>query len=360
MSGQNHPHHPKRPVTPGRHRGIGGVRGVLAALGAFGALLAVVAAATVLAPVDPAAAQAAARKTSGTVDGPPLDTPPDRLAAALDCPSDFPRSQREPVLLVHGTGVDAALNWGWNYAPALRAQGYDVCTVDLPARSTGDIQESAEYVVHAVAALHAATGRKADVVAHSQGGLQVRWGLTWWPGMRAAVDDVVSLGTPEHGTAAGDLLCALPCAAAAHQMKRGSAFLTALNSGDQTPGDVSYTSIFTRDDLVVTPHRTAAKEGARNIGIQEVCGIRLVTHIGLVYDSVAFRLVLDALGRAGPADPKRLPAGACWGDPYVPGVDAGDVLHATTVVAPAAATALATAAKTRREPALRPYAATGS
>lgn len=353
-------HRPNPHPTPGRRRAAARA---LAALGVLGALLAVVVAAGVIAPVAPAAAQAAAAQAARAarvpVEGPPLTTPPDRLAAALDCPSDFPRSRREPVLLVHGTGVDAALNWGWNYAPALRAQGYDVCTVDLPARSTGDIQESAEYVVHALAALHAATGRKADVVAHSQGGLQVRWGLTWWPGLQRTVDDVVSLGTPEHGTAAGDLLCALPCAPAAHQMKRGSAFLTALNSGDPTPGDVAYTSIFTRDDLVVTPYRTAAKEGARNIGIQEVCGIRLVTHIGLVYDSVAFRLVLDALARPGPADPKRLPAGACLGDPYVPGVDAGDVVHATTVVAPAAATALAAAPKTRREPALRPYASTG-
>ncbi|MEU5398086.1 alpha/beta fold hydrolase [Streptomyces sp. NPDC005963] len=335
------------------------VRDVFTAHGRLGVLIVVLVAATVLAPmvpVPPAAAQTARWAGIAPVDGPSLSTPPDRLAAALNCPAGFPRAEREPVLLVHGTGVDADLNWGWNQAPALRERGYDVCTVDLPGRSTGDIQESAEYVVHAVAALHSATGRKADVIAHSQGGLQIRWGLTWWPGLRNMVDDVVSLGTPEHGTAAGDLLCALPCAAAAHQMTPGSAFLTALNSGDQTPGAISYTSIYTRDDLVVVPHRTAVRDGARNIGLQEVCGIRLVTHIGLVYDSVAFRLVLDALSRPGPADPRRLPIGTCLAYPYVAGVGPLDIARAGAVVVPAAATALATAPRSNHEPPLRPYA----
>ncbi|MEU0990382.1 hypothetical protein [Streptomyces sp. NPDC005953] len=335
------------------------VRDAFTAHGPLGLLLVMLVVATVVvpvAPVTPAVAQHARWADVVPVDGPPLSTPPDRLAAALNCPAGFPRSAREPVLLVHGTGVDADLNWDWNQAPALRGLGYDVCTIDLPGRSTGDIQESAEYVVHAVAALHSATGRKADVIAHSQGGLQIRWGLTWWPGLWNMVDDVVSLGTPEHGTAASALLCARPCAAAAHQMTPGSAFLTALNSGDQTPGAVSYTSIYTRDDLVVVPYRTAAKDGARNIGIQDVCGIRLVTHVGLVYDAVAFWLVVDALSQPGPADPQRLPTGMCLRYPYAPGVGALDVARASAVVVPAAATALATASRTHHEPPLRPYA----
>ncbi|MER6910382.1 hypothetical protein ABT354_01715 [Streptomyces sp. NPDC000594] len=360
-----HPHEALPQETQGAHgtqgaqeprRRPGRARRFRRLLGLSGVLGALLLTATVSTPVQPATAQPARWAGGVTVEGPPLRTPPERLAAALDCPADFPRSRREPVLLVHGTGVDADLNWGWNYAPALRDRGYDVCTVDLPDRSTGDIQESAEYVVHAAAALHTATGRRTDVIAHSQGGLQIRWGLTWWPGLRGMVDDVVSLGTPEHGTSAGDLLCTLPCAAAAHQMTRGSAFLTALNSGDETPGNVDYTSIHTRDDMVATPHRTAVKEGARNIGVQEVCGIRLVTHIGLVYDSVVFRLAQDALGHPGPADPRRLPPGACLGDPYLPGVGLLEVAHATTVVAPAAAKALAEAPRGHREPPLRAYA----
>ncbi|MFE7136047.1 esterase/lipase family protein [Streptomyces sp. NPDC057638] len=284
--------------------------------------------------------------------GPALRTPPERLAAALSCPEEF-RSDREPVLLVHGTGVDAELSWSWGYAPALRARGYDVCVVDLPGGALGDIQDSVEYVVHAVTAMRAATGRAVDVVGHSQGGLQIRWALTWWPGLRGAVDDAVALGTPERGVAAGDLVCAAArCAPALWQMRSGSAFLRALNSGDQTPGPVSYTSVYSRDDLVAAPYWTAVKEGARNIKLQDVCGIRLVTHMGLLYDALAFALVVDALGGPGPADPARLPRGACR-DAYLPGVGLGEVAYATAVVAPAAAAAIATAPRVGREPALR-------
>ncbi|MFE0427457.1 esterase/lipase family protein, partial [Streptomyces sp. NPDC058953] len=261
-----------------------------------------------LAPAVPATG--AVPPPPATAADPPLSVPADRLAAALDCPDELGRSQRDPVLLVHGTGVGAELNWGWNYVPALRDLGYDVCTVDLPGRSLVDIQESAEYVVHALTTIRAATGRPVDAIGHSQGGLQIRWALTYWPGLRESVDDVVSLGTPEYGAAAGDLVCALSCAPALHQMSRGSEFLKALNSGDPTPGPVSYTGIYTRNDTVVVPYSTSIREGARNIKLQDVCGIRLVTHIGLLYDSVTFRLVRDALDRPGPADPARLPSGA--------------------------------------------------
>ncbi|AZK97757.1 esterase/lipase family protein [Streptomyces tsukubensis] len=312
------------------------------------ALGALCAALLTLSPAAPSAAT--------PMGDPPLSVPADRLAAALDCPPDLGGSARDAVLLVHGTGVDADLNWGWNYAPALSELGYDVCTVDLPGRSLVDVQESAEYVVHALTTMRAATGRKVDAIGHSQGGLQLRWALTYWPSLRGSVDDVVSLGTPEYGAAAGGLACILSCAPALHQMSPGSAFLKALNSGDPTPGDVSYTGIYTRDDLVVTPYRTSVRQGARNIKVQDVCGVRLVTHIGLVYDSVTFRLVRDALDRPGPADPGRLPAGACLGAPYLPGVGAADIAYAAAVVAPAAATAAATAPRVRDEPPLRPYA----
>ncbi|MGV9315406.1 esterase/lipase family protein [Streptomyces sp. NPDC003691] len=319
------------------------------------ALGALCAALLTLAPAAPAASAGTAA-AAATAGDPALSVPADRLAAALDCPSGFGGSAKDPVLLVHGTGVDAGLNWGWNYAPALRGLGYDVCTVDLPGRSLTDIQESAEYVVHALATMRAATGRKVDAIGHSQGGLQLRWALTYWPSLRESVDDVVSLGTPEYGAAAGDPACVLSCAPALHQMRPGSAFLTALNSGDPTPGGVSYTAVYTRDDLVVTPYRTSVRQGARNIKVQDVCGVRLVTHIGLVYDSVTFRLVRDALDRPGPADPARLPTGACTAAPYLPGVGAADIAYAGAVVAPAAATAALTAPRVRDEPALRPYA----
>ena len=41
------------------------------------------------------------------------------------------------------------------------------------------------------------------------------------------------------------------------QQTAGSPFLTELNAGDETPGDVSYTQITTRYDEVVVPYTSA-------------------------------------------------------------------------------------------------------
>lgn len=60
----------------------------------------------------------------------------------------------EPVLLVHGTGVTRRQNWGWNYWKVLPEAGFDVCWVQLPKASLGDIQVASEYVVFAVGRMH--------------------------------------------------------------------------------------------------------------------------------------------------------------------------------------------------------------
>ncbi len=80
-----------------------------------------------------AAVAAAARADSG----PPYSVAPEDLAAALSCPAAF-TSEREPVLLVHGTATTAEGHWGWNYAKVLPALGFDVCLVHVPNREMSD------------------------------------------------------------------------------------------------------------------------------------------------------------------------------------------------------------------------------
>lgn len=237
------------------------------------------------------------------------------MDAALSCPGGFTQSTREPVLLVHGTGATPEQNWGSGYEPGLRAAGYDVCTVRLPGRSLGDIQLSTEYVVHAIRSMHAGSGRLVDVVGHSQGGLQPRWAVKWWPDVLASVDDVVTMGTPNHGTT-NAALCTAPfqCPAAVWQMKQGARFLTAMNAGDETPGAASYTNLFTQFDQAVTPQTpqsTSATAGASNVLLQDVCPGRPVDHVGMAVDAASFAIVVDALSNAGGADPSRVPAGVC-------------------------------------------------
>lgn len=264
--------------------------------------------------------------------GPSLDTDTKALDAALSCPDGLDGSgEGEPVLLVHGTGVTPEENWGWNYENALRDGGFDVCTVRLPDRSLVDIQVSTEYVVHAARTIHAETGERVDLVGHSQGGLQPRWAVTWWPDVRDLVDDLITLASPHHGTIVAHRawLEILGCSEACWQMAPGSMFLGALNRDDETPGDVDYTSVYSLTDELVqpaAPEPTAAldpgenPENVANVLVQDLCPGRPVEHAGFAYDAVVYDVVLDALTQDGPFDPDRFEIGGCL-DGAFEGVD---------------------------------------
>jgi triacylglycerol esterase/lipase EstA (alpha/beta hydrolase family) len=276
------------------------------------------------------------------------------LAAALHCPAHF-TSRHEPVLLVHGTGLNADESWSWNYAAALPAIGHDVCSVDLPAFAMGDIQTSAAVVRDAVVRIAAESGRKVDVITHSQGGMEARWAVRWFPRVRRDVDDLVLLASPNHGIAAADACAAAGnCWPAVWQMASESYFLTALNRGDETPGKISYTNIYSRTDELVEPSSTVPMRGAVNVAIQDVC-LRPVHHAGLLSDSVAWALTIDALNHRGPADVDRIPSDVC-SNPIAPGMNTAEVAMGNVTLYSEAAMHFVEASGVRREPALRKYA----
>ncbi len=254
---------------------------------------------------------ASARTTTAALasSGPPLSVSQATLDASVSCRWVDTGHRHEPVLLVHGTIATASENWGWNYQRVLPTKGFDTCVVQMPNRSLDDIQASSEYVVNAIRRVNAWSGRKVDVIGHSQGGLQPRWAIKYWPDVRQRVDDFVMLGAPNHGTYVANVLGLAGCTGACLQMKAGSQFLNALNAGDETPGSVSYTSIYTATDELVQPagfpSTTAALSGARNLLVQSLCPGRIVGHVGLVDDGVVYDAVLDALTHAGPASPAR-------------------------------------------------------
>jgi triacylglycerol lipase len=238
------------------------------------------------------------------------------LDAALDCsggessPDGSGRS--EPVLLVHGTAVTREQNWGWSYWPALQSAGFDVCWLQLPDQATGDIQVSAEFVARAIEVMAERASERVDVIGHSQGGLSPRWAVKYFPS-GAMVDDYVGLASPNHGSAAADrrLDQQRDCPAACWQMRPESNFITALNDGDETLGDVSYTNIFTTNDELVIPHTSSRLRGASNVLIQDVCRGRPIDHFLMAGDAVTWELTIDALTNEGSADPERLRGLTC-------------------------------------------------
>jgi triacylglycerol lipase len=261
--------------------------------------------------------------------GPALTTPSSTLQQALTCHGDLAGAERNPVLLVHGTFADSEINWNWNYVPALVARGETVCTVDLPDKSAGDIQVSTEYVVHAIRAMADSSGRDVAVIGFSQGGLEIRWALRWWPDLRHLVSDAIFLNTPNQGSAFPDATCTSPgvCAASFYQMRTGSDFLTALNKGRDAIGGVSYTALATADDpIFVLPDQARIDEtGNRveNVVIQDICPDHhidpMIAHVSLAFDGPAWALVVDALDHRGPADPSRIDTAVCQ-EATMPGV----------------------------------------
>lgn len=259
--------------------------------------------------------------------GPALEVSGGTLASALHCPATF-TGAHNPVLLVHGTTLTADSNWSWNYAKVMPAMGYDVCTVDLADRARADIQVSAEYVVYAIRTMAAQSHRRVDVVGFSQGPLEPRWAIKYWPDVAADVERLVAMAGVGHGFTETEAICSNGCIAPFWQMKPGSKFLTALNSGSETPGNIAYTSVYSRTDQFVWNSdgggnpwdQSAHLQGASNIAVQDICPGRYVEHIQAVHDAVYYAVVMDALTHSGPADAGRIDRSVCTqGD--MPGVD---------------------------------------
>jgi triacylglycerol lipase len=287
-------------------------------------------------------------------EGPPLSISTADAEAAIGFPADV---HGRPVLLIHGTDSSTRESWTTNYVPALTAAGYSVFTIELPRRAVVDIQISTEYVVRAVRRIHELSERPIALVGHSQGGLEARWALRWWPDTRAMVDDAVSLATPHHGTFVAGLDCVVPCNPAVWQMKTKARFIAALNEGDETPGPSAYTSVFSADDELVQPQlprSTSALDGASNVMIQDVCPGRPVHHVAMLHDPVAFALVLDALEHPGPADPARVGLPVC-ARLTIPGVGLRAALD-PEVLYWAGFTRASQGLESDEEPALRDYA----
>lgn len=300
--------------------------------------------------------------TAQTPAGPALETPEATLAAALKCSGPLASVNRDPVLLVHGTAVTADENWAWGYVPALTGAGFAACTVELPDAAMGDIQVSSEYVVHAIRKMAQEGGRKVAVIGFSQGGLEPRWALRYWPELRQLVSDYISMATPHTGADTAAFLCGLgPCSAGIHQMVPGSRFLQTLNKGAQAWAPVDYTSLYSLTDDVVTPPAArstitpAAGVNIANIAVQQVCPASTVKHVAGAADGVYWALVMDALLRPGPADASRVSNGVCGS--YVPGVTGATAEQKTTEIANAAGGRIVAYPTVPAEPALKAYAA---
>jgi hypothetical protein len=267
------------------------------------------------------------------------------------------------VLLVPGTTLNPATDYGYGWEPALGKLGWPYCTVTLPGNAMGDIQIAGEYVVYAIRTMHAAYGGRIDIVGHSQGGMVPRWALRFWPDTRAMVDDLVGLSPSNHGTLDAIPACAQSCAPAFWQQRSDAAFIAALNSVQETFPGISYTDVYTNTDEVVVPNfgpgassSLAGGGGAiTNVAIQTVCPADVTEHLGVgIYDNTAYQLALDALTHPGPANPSRVAATTCL-SPLMPGIDPSSFASDYARTLASVASTVATSPHTTFEPPLACY-----
>ena len=193
-----------------------------------------------------------------------------------------PAAANDPILFVHGWNSSAS-TWD-TMVSRFSADGWTSAELNRWSYNTSQSNATtAQEVASRVSQIRAATGAaKVDVISHSMGGLSSRYYLKNLGG-DASVDEWVSLGGPNHGTDTANFCWSTACS----EMRIGSSFLQALNSGDETPGAVSYRTWWSPCDSVINPDSSVSLSGATNT--KTAC----VAHTSLQNDATIYGQVRD-------------------------------------------------------------------
>lgn len=189
----------------------------------------------------------------------------------------------DPILFVHGWNSDGSV---WTtMIDRFKADGYIDAELNNWSYNTSQSNKTtASEIATKVDQILAATGAaKVDIIAHSMGSLNSRWFIKFVGG-EPKVDEWVSLGGPNHGTDTANLCFQTSC----HEMRIGSAFLTELNSDDETPGAVRYATWMSPCDTVINPDSSVAVSGAV-MNVQTAC----LSHSDLYKDATVYGQVRD-------------------------------------------------------------------
>lgn len=185
---------------------------------------------------------------------------------------------RRPVLLVSGTLQSLSVV---NVArSALERRGYRTYSMTLEGSLIGvtaSSTESGRAICRKVDAIRAETGAdQIDLAGHSQGSIAGRWCIKSG-GALEKVHTFVSVGGVDYGTSTATACLALGQGCV--DMMPGSAFLRALNEGDDTPGPAQVFKIYSKPASGgVDGEEVPIQDGAVNRSAQELCGGVRLTH----------------------------------------------------------------------------------
>ncbi len=193
-----------------------------------------------------------------------------------------PTSSRRPVVLIHGWSLNRASMF--SLSVRLRRDGRATAAINYPS-----LGEDADRKARAVAEEIRRVSRSSpdglvDVVAHSLGGVLVR-AAARDPSIRGLLGNVVTLGSPHHGTA----LAWLGKRGGLVQIRPGSHFLARLADDDRLADVVNLATIASPFDAIVFPTDTAHWKGALNITVDGL------GHHTLLYSRRVYTLLRENL-----------------------------------------------------------------
>lgn len=194
-----------------------------------------------------------------------------------------------PILLVHGIMDNRSVFTV--FRRALRKRGFGVVHAVNYSLFTGDIRAAAHQLRGHVERLREQAGSdKVHIVGHSLGGVIARYYVQRMGGA-AAVDTVVTLGSPHAGTLAAYLM-PTPLA---RQLRPGSDLLAELAL--PAPGcSTRFLVVWSRMDQMVVPQRNARlAHPDLHIEQMELCD---VGHLSLPINPRVVRWITAALGRS--------------------------------------------------------------
>jgi hypothetical protein len=187
-------------------------------------------------------------------------------------------------------------------------------------------------------------------------------------------EDHIAISPDYHGTVLAYILCPgfatandIACVPSVIQQQYNSNFITKLRSNGGDSAYVPTTTVYSLTDEIVQPQEGTAASGylndARNVGVsntflQGACLAQpaglLYTHEGVLYNPVAYALVVDALQHTGPGSFSRV-SGQC-GALVAPGLSLSDVIETEALIPLAVLNIFAYEPKVVSEPAIKSYA----
>jgi triacylglycerol lipase len=229
-----------------------------------------------------------------------------------------------PVVLVHGLLANQTDNWQ-TISPLLANRGYCVFSltygtkpdVSFPGYQPGGLttmEESAQQLSGFVDRVRTATGAgHVDIVGHSEGSLMPDYYVKFLGGDRV-VRHYIGITTLWHGTnlaglasvdqiakafglSSGAEQAVSSSCASCPEFLAGSDFLAKLRDGGIAVPGVTYTSIVTRNDELVSPYTSGIESAPNmtNLVVQKQCPLDQAEHVSMAADPVVAQDILNAL-----------------------------------------------------------------